>query len=88
MDKVAIALAFSLVAAGAQAQTRPSTVNMPCGASRQLVFTRGAVGYDTSSPNCRSVPTMPISRIYCPSTSRNSQPEPRLTTCTEMRAYE
>lgn len=43
MDKVAIALAISLVTAGAQAQTRPSTVDMPCGASRQLVFTRGAI---------------------------------------------
>jgi hypothetical protein len=43
MDKVAIALAISLVAASAQAQTRPSTVNMPCGASRQLVFSRGAI---------------------------------------------
>jgi hypothetical protein len=43
MDKFAIALAFSLLAASAQAQTRPSTVNMPCGASRQLVFTRGAI---------------------------------------------
>jgi hypothetical protein len=43
MDKVAIALAISLVAASVQAQTRPSTVNMPCGASRQLVFSRGAI---------------------------------------------
>lgn len=43
MDKVAIALAISLVAASAQAQTRPSTVNMSCGASRQLVLTRGAI---------------------------------------------
>jgi len=43
MDKVAIALAISLAAAGAQAQTRPSTVDMPCGASRQLVMTRGAI---------------------------------------------
>jgi hypothetical protein len=43
MDKVAIALAFSLLAANAQAQTRPVTVNMPCGASRQLVFARGAI---------------------------------------------
>lgn len=43
MDKVAIALAISLVAASAQAQTRPSTVNMPCGESRQLVLTIGAI---------------------------------------------
>ena len=41
MDKVAIALAISLVAASAQ--TRPSTVNMSCGASRQLVLSRGAI---------------------------------------------
>jgi hypothetical protein len=43
MGKVAIALAISLVTASAQAQTRPSTVNMSCGASRQLVFARGAI---------------------------------------------
>lgn len=43
MHKLAMALVISLVAASAQAQTRPSTLNMPCGASRQLVFTRGAI---------------------------------------------
>lgn len=43
MDKVAIALAISLAASGAQAQTRPSTVDMSCGASRHLVLTRGAI---------------------------------------------
>lgn len=43
MAKFAIALALSLVASGVHAQTRPSTVNMTCGASRQLVFSRGAI---------------------------------------------
>lgn len=43
MDKVVIALAISLAAASAQAQARPSTVDMPCGASRQLVLKRGAI---------------------------------------------
>jgi len=43
MVRSAIALALSATMAGAQAQTRPSTVDRPCEASRQLVFARGAV---------------------------------------------
>lgn len=36
-------LVLTLTAAGGQAQTRPSTVNRPCNASRQLVFSQGAI---------------------------------------------
>jgi hypothetical protein len=43
MEKSAIILAISMIIAGAQAQTRLSTVTMPCNASRQIVFARGAV---------------------------------------------
>ncbi|QRM28356.1 hypothetical protein [Microvirga sp. VF16] len=43
MQKGVIALSLTLLATSAQAQTRPSTVDMPCGASRQLVFARGAI---------------------------------------------
>lgn len=43
MLKGAITLALFMVVSGAQAQTRPSTVDIPCQASRQLVFARGAI---------------------------------------------
>jgi hypothetical protein len=43
MKRCTIALALFIVATGAQAQSRPSTTNMSCSASRQLVFARGAI---------------------------------------------
>jgi hypothetical protein len=43
MKRTVIVLVLSVLAASAVAQTRPSTVAMQCGASRQLVFARGAV---------------------------------------------
>ena len=43
MERAVIVLMLSALATGAQAQTRPSTVAMPCGASQQLVLTRGAI---------------------------------------------
>lgn len=43
MMKAATLLALSMVTTGALAQTRASTLDMPCEASRQLVFARGAV---------------------------------------------
>lgn len=43
MVRGAVVLALSMMVTGAQAQTRPSTVDMSCQASRQLVFSRGAI---------------------------------------------
>jgi hypothetical protein len=43
VEHAAIVLALSVLMTGAHAQTRPSTVTMPCNASRQLVLARGAV---------------------------------------------
>lgn len=43
MAKFAIVLVLSAMVSSAQAQSRPSTVDMPCGASRQLVYARGAI---------------------------------------------
>ncbi|WP_243369600.1 hypothetical protein [Microvirga solisilvae] len=43
MVKGAIVLTLSMIVTGAQAQTRPSTLSMPCQASRQLVLSRGAI---------------------------------------------
>jgi hypothetical protein len=43
VKRAAIALAISLFVTAAQAQTRPSTVDRPCIASRQLVIARGAM---------------------------------------------
>jgi hypothetical protein len=50
MMKGAIVLASFLSVTAAQAQTRPSTVDVPCAASRQLVFARGAVVLGTGGP--------------------------------------
>lgn len=43
MQRAVIAFALSILVTAAQAQTRPSTVDRPCIASRQLVIARGAV---------------------------------------------
>lgn len=43
MERPVIVLLSSALVIGAQAQTRPSTVAMPCSASQQLVLARGAV---------------------------------------------
>lgn len=43
MKLAAIALPLIALTTGAMAQTRPSTVKMPCGASRQMVLARGAI---------------------------------------------
>jgi len=43
MKRAVIVLMSSAFLTGAQAQTRPSTVVMPCGASQQMVFARGAI---------------------------------------------
>jgi len=43
MKTCTIALSLLIVATTAQAQSRPSTTNMSCNASRQLVFSRGAI---------------------------------------------
>jgi hypothetical protein len=43
MKRAMIILTLIALMAGAQAQTRPSTVTMPCNAIRQLVLTRGAI---------------------------------------------
>lgn len=43
MKRVMILLALMTLGAEAQAQTRPSTTAMTCAASRQLVFSRGAI---------------------------------------------
>jgi hypothetical protein len=43
MERAVIVLVLSALTTGAQAQTRPLTVSMPCEASRQLVLARGAV---------------------------------------------
>jgi hypothetical protein len=53
MSRLSIALAAALLATSASAQPRLSTVNRPCGASQQIVFSHGAAvlgtggfGYD------------------------------------------
>ena len=43
MKRPLIAFALTLATAGAQAEIRPSTVDRPCRASRQLVIAKGAV---------------------------------------------
>lgn len=43
MKRTAIALFLTAIANDASSQTRPSTVNRPCVASRQLVLSMGAV---------------------------------------------
>jgi len=43
MGRAVIILTVSALMTGAQAQTRPSTTNLPCGASQQLVLARGAI---------------------------------------------
>jgi hypothetical protein len=43
MKRAATVLALMGIVTAADAQTRPSTVNMPCGASQRLVFSRGAI---------------------------------------------
>ena len=43
MEQFKIVMVLSVLITGAQAQTRPSTVNRPCQASRDLVFARGAI---------------------------------------------
>ncbi|WP_262029635.1 hypothetical protein [Microvirga sp. Mcv34] len=43
MKRAVIVLMSSAFLTGAQAQPRPSTLAMPCGASQQLVFARGAI---------------------------------------------
>ena len=43
MIRLPVVLALALVATSSYAQPRPSTVNRPCGASQQLVFSYGAV---------------------------------------------
>ncbi len=43
MKRAVIVLALFIVATGAQAQTRPSTVGQPCGVSQRLVQTYGAI---------------------------------------------
>jgi hypothetical protein len=43
MKRAGTAIFLMLIATSGFAQTRPSTVNMPCGAARQLVFSHGAV---------------------------------------------
>ena len=43
MKTSTIILSLFIAATGAQAQSRPSTTDMSCNASRQLVFARGAI---------------------------------------------
>ena len=43
MWKSTIVLSLFMVVTGAQAQARPSTVDMSCSANRQLVFASGAI---------------------------------------------
>ncbi|GEO14274.1 hypothetical protein [Microvirga aerophila] len=43
MNRIAVMLAFTLVATIALAQSRPSSVNRPCAASQQLVYSHGAL---------------------------------------------
>ena len=43
MDKGLIAISLFMLVAGAQAQARPSTMDLPCTANRELVFARGEV---------------------------------------------
>src|SRR4051794_33694223 len=50
MKRIIATLAFACIATGALAQARPSTVNRPCAASRQLVFSQGAIVLSTG-PN-------------------------------------
>jgi hypothetical protein len=50
MRRILVALAFAAAATGAFAQSRPSTVNRPCAASQQLVFSRGAAVLGTGGP--------------------------------------
>jgi len=49
MKPTLVSIVIASVATGAMAQTRPSTVNMPCGASRQLVLARGAIVLGTGA---------------------------------------
>jgi hypothetical protein len=43
MKRASAALSLVLIVTGADAQTRPSTVNAPCNVSQQLVYSRGAI---------------------------------------------
>jgi hypothetical protein len=43
MAKSLTATVLFMLVAGAQAQARPSTVELPCNASRELVFAQGSV---------------------------------------------
>ncbi|MBF9196935.1 hypothetical protein [Microvirga terrestris] len=43
MKPVFVSIVIASFATGVMARTRPSTVNLPCRASRQLVLTRGGV---------------------------------------------
>ena len=43
MIRLPVVLTLVLVATSSHAQPRPSTVNRPCGANQQLVFSRGAI---------------------------------------------
>ncbi|HEX2136980.1 MAG TPA: hypothetical protein VHG30_13935 [Microvirga sp.] len=43
MIRLPVVLSLVLIATNAYAQPRPSTVNRPCGANQQLVYSRGAI---------------------------------------------
>jgi hypothetical protein len=43
MDKSLAATVLFMLVASAQAQARPSTVDLPCSTSRELVFAQGSV---------------------------------------------
>jgi hypothetical protein len=47
MDKSLAATVLFMLLAGTQAQARPSTVDLPCNASRELVFAQGSVVLST-----------------------------------------
>ncbi|SCZ11327.1 hypothetical protein [Microvirga guangxiensis] len=49
MKRTALALAFLACASGAQAQQRPSTLNLTCGQVQQTILSRGAVVLSTGT---------------------------------------
>ncbi|MCG7391392.1 hypothetical protein MHY87_00535 [Microvirga sp. ACRRW] len=49
MKRIALAVAFLACASGVQAQQRPSTLNMVCGQTQQLILSRGAIVLSTGT---------------------------------------